>query len=80
MKITSNQLKRLVQKSINEAHGLSDSDVDYLQNYIDIHDEQRLKKILKFLIKHNVAVKGDKSVNVSKNPGKIRKNKKKKKK
>jgi hypothetical protein len=64
-------------ETINEAHGLSDDDVEYLQNYIDIHDEQRLKKILKFLLRHNVAVKGRKSVNVSKNPDKIRKSKKK---
>ena len=78
MKLTRKQLRNLMLESINEAHGLSDDDVEYLQNYIKIHDEQRLKKILKHLIRSNVAVIGKKSVNVAKNPKKIRKKGKKK--
>jgi hypothetical protein len=69
-------LRQIINESINEAHGLSDSDVEYLQNYIKDSEDKRLKTILRFLVKHNVAVTGDKSVNVSKNPKKIKKSKK----
>tara|TARA_A100001011_G_scaffold400259_1_gene513623 strand:- start:14614 stop:14856 length:243 start_codon:yes stop_codon:yes gene_type:complete len=76
MKLTRLQIRSLIVESLNEAHGLSDGDVAHLQKVHDETDDTKLKDILKNLIKSNVEVEGDKSVNVATPAGqkKIRKN------
>ena len=41
---------------INEAHGLSQEDLDYVRDFADKTDDENLKRILKFIVKSNVLV------------------------
>ena len=41
---------------INEAHGLSQEDLDYVKDFADKTDDENLKRILKFIVKSNVLV------------------------
>ena len=52
------------RKYLNEAHGLSQKDVDYVKNFIDKTDDKELKRILRFIVKSNVLV--DKTQDVTK--------------
>ena len=49
---------------LNEAHGLSQKDLDYVKDFVDKTDDKELKRILKFIIKSNVLV--DKTQDVTK--------------
>jgi len=49
---------------LNEAHGLSQKDVDYVKDFADKTDDEELKRILKFIVKSNVLV--DKTQDVTK--------------
>ena len=49
---------------LNEGHGLSQKDIDYVKNFIDKTDDKELKRILKFIVKSNVLV--DKTQDVTK--------------
>ena len=49
---------------LNEAHGLSKKDADYLKGVADKTDDDELKRILKFLHKSNILV--DKTKDLSK--------------
>ena len=49
---------------LNEAHGLSQKDVDYVKDFADKTDDEELKRILNFLVKSNVKV--DKTQDVTK--------------
>ena len=42
---------------LNEAHGLSQKDLDYVKDFADKTDDKELKRILKFIVKSNVLVK-----------------------
>ena len=60
-------MKLLLEKwnqFINEAHGLSQKDVDYVKSFIDETDDKELKRILNFIVKSNVLV--DKTQDVTK--------------
>jgi len=50
--------------AMNEAHGLSKKDVDYVKDFADKTDDKELKRILKFIAKSNVLV--DKTQDVTK--------------
>tara|TARA_R100001082_G_scaffold91311_1_gene57918 strand:- start:55 stop:255 length:201 start_codon:yes stop_codon:yes gene_type:complete len=52
------------QQYLNEGHGLSQEDLDYVKDFADKTDDKQLKRILKFIIKSNVLV--DKTQDVSK--------------
>ena len=52
------------QQYLNEAHGLSQEDLDYVKDFADKTDDKQLKRILKFIIKSNVLV--DKTQDVTK--------------
>ena len=82
MKITKGQLKTLISETIsntlNEGHGLSDKDVEYLEKVKDETEDKKLKRIIKFILKSNVEVKTKKSKNVVKNPDAKRKKRSKK--
>ena len=49
---------------LNEAHGLSQKDLDYVRDFADETDDKELKRILKFIVKSNVLV--DKTQDVTK--------------
>jgi len=49
---------------LNEAHGLSQKDLDYVRDFADKTDDKELKRILKFIVKSNVLV--DKTQDVTK--------------
>ena len=49
---------------LNEAHGLSQKDLDYIKDFADKTDDKELKRILKFIVKSNVLV--DKTQDVTK--------------
>ena len=49
---------------LNEAHGLSQKDLDYVRDFVDKTDDKELKRILKFIVKSNVLV--DKTQDVTK--------------
>jgi len=49
---------------LNEAHGLSQNDLDYVRDFTDKTDDKELKRILKFIVKSNVLV--DKTQDVTK--------------
>ena len=49
---------------LNEAHGLSQNDLDYVRDFADKTDDKELKRILKFIVKSNVLV--DKTQDVTK--------------
>ena len=49
---------------LNEAHGLSQKDLDYVKDFVDKTDDKELKRILKFIVKSNVLV--DKTQDVTK--------------
>tara|TARA_R100000664_G_C2757800_1_gene146232 strand:+ start:506 stop:706 length:201 start_codon:yes stop_codon:yes gene_type:complete len=49
---------------LNEAHGLSQKDLDYVRDFAGKTDDKELKRILKFIIKSNVLV--DKTQDVTK--------------
>jgi hypothetical protein len=49
---------------LNEAHGLSQKDLDYVEDFADKTDDKELKRILKFIVKSNVLV--DKTQDVTK--------------
>ena len=51
-------------KYLNEAHGLSQKDLDYVRDFTDNTDDKELKRILKFIVKSNVLV--DKTQDVTK--------------
>ena len=53
-----------VTDSMNEAHGLSKKDVDYVKDFADKTDDKELKRILNFIAKSNVLV--DKTQDVTK--------------
>ena len=53
-----------VTNSMNEAHGLSKKDVDYVKDFADKTDDKELKRILNFIVKSNVLV--DKTQDVTK--------------
>ena len=41
---------------LNEAHGLSQKDLDYVRDFAAETDDKELKRILKFIVKSNVLV------------------------
>ncbi len=41
---------------INEAHGLSQEDLDYVRDFANTTEDEKLKRILKFIVKSNVLV------------------------
>ena len=41
---------------INEAHGLSQEDLDYVRDFANTTEDEQLKRILKFIVKSNVLV------------------------
>tara|TARA_R100000664_G_C2736043_1_gene125469 strand:+ start:747 stop:947 length:201 start_codon:yes stop_codon:yes gene_type:complete len=41
---------------INEAHGLSQDDLDYVRDFADTTEDENLKRILNFIVKSNVLV------------------------
>ena len=41
---------------INEAHGLSQEDLDYVRDFANTTEDENLKRILKFIVKSNVLV------------------------
>ena len=49
---------------LNEAHGLSQKDLDYVKDFADETEDKELKRILKFIVKSNVLV--DKTQDVTK--------------
>ncbi|HAI39705.1 MAG TPA: hypothetical protein DCM40_17160 [Maribacter sp.] len=49
---------------LNEAHGLSQQDLDYLKNFTEKTNDVEIKRILNFIIKSNVLV--DKTQDVTK--------------
>tara|TARA_R110002020_G_scaffold32419_8_gene99724 strand:- start:92 stop:301 length:210 start_codon:yes stop_codon:yes gene_type:complete len=49
---------------INEAHGLSQKDLDYVRDFANKTEDKELKRILKFIVKSNVLV--DKTQDVTK--------------
>ena len=49
---------------LNEAHGLSQKDLDYVRDFADETEDKELKRILKFIVKSNVLV--DKTQDVTK--------------
>ena len=49
---------------LNEAHGLSKKDADYVKSFIDKTDDKEIKRILRFIVKSNVLV--DKTQDVTK--------------
>ena len=49
---------------LNEAHGLSQKDLDYVRDFAAETDDKELKRILKFIVKSNVLV--DKTQDVTK--------------
>ena len=53
-----------VTDSMNEAHGLSKKDVDYVKDFADKTDDKEIKRILNFIAKSNVLV--DKTQDVTK--------------
>ena len=60
-------MKLLLEKwnqFVNEAHGLSQKDLDYVKDFIDKTDDKELKRILNFIVKSNVLV--DKTQDVTK--------------
>ncbi len=60
-------MKLLLEKwnqFVNEAHGLSQKDIDYVKDFIDKTDDKELKRILNFIVKSNVLV--DKTQDVTK--------------
>ena len=61
------KMKLLLEKwnqFVNEAHGLSQKDLDYVKDFIDKTDDKELKRILNFIVKSNVLV--DKTQDVTK--------------
>ena len=52
------------RRFLTEAHGLSQKDLDYLKDFADKTDDDKLKRILKFIVKSNVLV--DKTQDVTK--------------
>ena len=49
---------------LNEGHGLSQKDLDYVRDFADVTDDKELKRILKFIVKSNVLV--DKTQDITK--------------
>ena len=66
MKITKDQLKKIIKEeseaTLNEAHGLSKSDLEKLEDFASKVEE--IKRILDFIITSNVLV--DKTQDVTK--------------
>ena len=52
MKITRRQLRKVIE----EAHGLSKDDVNYVKKVAEETEDEELKRILKFIAKSNVEV------------------------
>jgi hypothetical protein len=52
------------ERELDEAHGLSKKDADYVKSVADKTDDKKLKRILKFIVKSNVKV--DKTQDVTK--------------
>tara|TARA_R100000808_G_C2038853_1_gene79331 strand:+ start:167 stop:394 length:228 start_codon:yes stop_codon:yes gene_type:complete len=68
MKIAKEELKQIIKEelevTLNEAHGLSKSDLKKLKNFVSKVEEKEIKRILKFIITSNVLV--DKTQDVTK--------------
>ena len=41
---------------LNEAHGLSKEDEEYIENFIKKTEDKELKRILRFIVKSNIKV------------------------
>mgnify|MGYP003150272697 CR=1 FL=1 len=68
MKIFKSRLKQIIKEelnnTINEGHGLSKKDLEYLKKSIKDLEDKELKRILRFLVKSNIEV--DKTKDLSK--------------
>ena len=68
MKISKSRLKEIIKEelnnTINEGHGLSKKDLEYLKKSIKDLEDKELKRILRFLVKSNIEV--DKTKDLSK--------------
>tara|TARA_R100001594_G_scaffold58001_1_gene91986 strand:+ start:261 stop:491 length:231 start_codon:yes stop_codon:yes gene_type:complete len=68
MKITKDQLKKIIKEEsetiLNEAHGLSKSDLEKLKDFVSKVEKKEIKRILDFIITSNVLV--DKTQDVTK--------------
>ena len=67
MKITRRQLRKVIE----EAHGLSKDDVNYVKKVAKETEDDELKRILKFIAKSNVKVDVTQDVTKMKKESKI---------